>query len=144
MYESKKKYFYGTGRRKSSIARVRVYPAGDTVVDLLLGLLAGQNSLVGVDDDDIVSAINVGSEIDLVLAAQQVGSDHSGTAQRLTGCIDDVPLAHHGLLLGEGSGHMGSSNFLVKYFDIFVCLKYNSFKPLDLYTIRKFKCQHLF
>ena len=25
MYESKKKYFYGTGRRKSSIARVRVY-----------------------------------------------------------------------------------------------------------------------
>ena len=25
MYESKKKYFYGTGRRKSSVARVRVY-----------------------------------------------------------------------------------------------------------------------
>ena len=28
MYESKKKYFYGTGRRKSSIARVRVYANG--------------------------------------------------------------------------------------------------------------------
>ena len=28
MYESKKKYFYGTGRRKSSIARVRVYENG--------------------------------------------------------------------------------------------------------------------
>ena len=28
MYESKKKYFYGTGRRKSSVARVRVYPNG--------------------------------------------------------------------------------------------------------------------
>ena len=26
MYESKVKYFYGTGRRKSSVARVRVYP----------------------------------------------------------------------------------------------------------------------
>ncbi len=25
MYESKKPYFYGTGRRKSSVARVRVY-----------------------------------------------------------------------------------------------------------------------
>ena len=25
MYESKKKYFYGTGRRKHSVARVRVY-----------------------------------------------------------------------------------------------------------------------
>ena len=28
MYESKKKYFYGTGRRKSSVARVRVYEGG--------------------------------------------------------------------------------------------------------------------
>ena len=28
MYESKKKYFYGTGRRKSSVARVRVYETG--------------------------------------------------------------------------------------------------------------------
>ena len=28
MYEGKKKYFYGTGRRKSSIARVRVYENG--------------------------------------------------------------------------------------------------------------------
>ena len=26
MYESKQQYFYGTGRRKSSVARVRVYP----------------------------------------------------------------------------------------------------------------------
>ena len=25
MYESKRKYYYGTGRRKSSVARVRVY-----------------------------------------------------------------------------------------------------------------------
>ena len=28
MYESKKKFFYGTGRRKSSVARVRVYENG--------------------------------------------------------------------------------------------------------------------
>ena len=28
MYESKKKYSYGTGRRKSSVARVRVYENG--------------------------------------------------------------------------------------------------------------------
>ena len=28
MYESKKKYFYGTGRRKSSVARVHVYENG--------------------------------------------------------------------------------------------------------------------
>ena len=28
MYESKKKYYYGTGRRKSSVARVSVYENG--------------------------------------------------------------------------------------------------------------------
>ncbi len=28
MYESKRNYFYGTGRRKSSVARVRVYENG--------------------------------------------------------------------------------------------------------------------
>ena len=28
MYQPKKPYFYGTGRRKSSVARVRVYPNG--------------------------------------------------------------------------------------------------------------------
>ena len=28
MYESKKNYYYGTGRRKSSVARVRVYENG--------------------------------------------------------------------------------------------------------------------
>ncbi len=28
MYTSAKPYFYGTGRRKSSVARVRLYPGG--------------------------------------------------------------------------------------------------------------------
>ncbi|MBR5571359.1 MAG: 30S ribosomal protein S9, partial [Oscillospiraceae bacterium] len=28
MYQSKNPYMYGTGRRKSSVARVRVYPTG--------------------------------------------------------------------------------------------------------------------
>ena len=28
MYESKRKYFYGTGRRKSSVARVHLFPNG--------------------------------------------------------------------------------------------------------------------
>ena len=31
MYESKQPYFYGTGRRKSSVARVRVYPGSGTI-----------------------------------------------------------------------------------------------------------------
>ncbi len=31
MYESKLQYFYGTGRRKSSVARVRVYPGSGKI-----------------------------------------------------------------------------------------------------------------
>ena len=31
MYTSKKEYFYGTGRRKSSVARVRIVPGTGTV-----------------------------------------------------------------------------------------------------------------
>ena len=31
MYESKVKYFYGTGRRKHSVARVRIYPGSGNI-----------------------------------------------------------------------------------------------------------------
>ena len=41
MYESKKQYHYGTGRRKSSIARVRVYENG-----------TGSITITGRDIDD--------------------------------------------------------------------------------------------
>ena len=34
MYESKMKYFYGTGRRKSSVARVRVYENGTGAITI--------------------------------------------------------------------------------------------------------------
>ena len=32
MYESAKPYFYGTGRRKKSVARVRVYPGTGSII----------------------------------------------------------------------------------------------------------------
>ena len=31
MYESKSKYYYGTGRRKNSVARVRLYPGSGNI-----------------------------------------------------------------------------------------------------------------
>ena len=74
-------------------------PAGVTAIVLLIQLLAGEYCFACVDDDDIVAAVNVGSECDLVLAAKQVGSNNSSTAQGLISCIDDVPLALKGLLL---------------------------------------------
>ena len=44
-------------------------PAGMSAMELLLQLLAGQDSLIAVDDDDVVTAVNVGGESGLVLAA---------------------------------------------------------------------------
>lgn len=34
MYESKRPYIYGTGRRKSSVARVRLYPNGTGAIKI--------------------------------------------------------------------------------------------------------------
>ena len=45
MYESKKPYFYGTGRRKKSVARVRVYEG------------TGKITINGRDIDDIVATV---------------------------------------------------------------------------------------
>ena len=45
------------------------------IIDLLLALAPGQNNLLGVDDDDIVTAINVRREDRKVLAPQTQGND---------------------------------------------------------------------
>ena len=49
--------------------------AGVVVEDRLLGLVAGHPHLLGVDDDDVVAAIDMRGELRLVLAAQPVGDD---------------------------------------------------------------------
>ena len=50
------------------------------VVHLLLALAAGEDHLVGVDDDDVVAAVDMGREGRLVLAAQTHGHERSETA----------------------------------------------------------------
>ena len=60
-------------------------PAGMSAMELLLQLLAGQDSLIAVDDDDVVTAVNVGGESGLVLAAQDDSSLGSNAAEGLAG-----------------------------------------------------------
>ena len=62
-------------------------------VELLLGLLAGQNSLVAVDDDNVIAAIDVGGVVDLLLATQQNSGLSSDVTQTLAGCVEQIPLA---------------------------------------------------
>jgi hypothetical protein len=66
--------------------------AGVVIVDLLLALAAGEHHLVGVDDDDVVAAIDVGRVARLVLAAQAHGDDRGEAADDKAGGVDDDPL----------------------------------------------------
>ena len=79
---------------------------GVGTVVLLLQLLAGEDGVLGVDDDDVIAAVNVRSVIGFQLAAQQIGGERSGLAHGLAGCVKDVPLAGNGLLGEHGGGHI--------------------------------------
>ena len=80
-------------------------PAGVSTVILLLHLVAGEDRLGGVDDDDVVAAISVRGVGDLELAAQQIGCRHGGLAHGLAGSVDNVPLTLDVALVRHKSGH---------------------------------------
>ena len=80
MYESKKKYFYGTGRRKSSVARVRVYENGTGAITINgrdIDEFFGLDTLKLVVNQPLVTADLVG-KVDIV--ATVTGGGVSGQA----------------------------------------------------------------
>ena len=80
MYESKKKYFYGTGRRKSSVARVRVYENGTGSIIINgreIDNYFGLDTLKLVVNQPLVSADLVG-KVDVVVTV--AGGGVSGQA----------------------------------------------------------------
>ena len=83
-------------------------PAGVMIVVLFVELSAGENRLVDVDNDDEIAAVDVRGEVNLVLAAQKLGSGDSRAAQGLAGCVENVPFSLDGLFLSH-SGHVCSS-----------------------------------
>jgi hypothetical protein len=62
------------------------------VVDLLLALAAGEDHLIGVDDDDVVAAVDMGGVGRLVLAAQPHRHDRREPANDEALRIDHNPL----------------------------------------------------
>ena len=80
-------------------------PTGVVTIVLLIQLLAGQDSLLGIDDDDKIAAVSVGSELGLPLAAQQVRGQSGGLAQGLPGGIQYIPGARDVPLVSHKSGH---------------------------------------
>jgi small subunit ribosomal protein S9 len=80
MYESKKKYFYGTGRRKSSVARVRVYENGTGAITINgrdINDYFGLDTLKLVVNQPLVTTAMVG-KVDIVVTV--AGGGVSGQA----------------------------------------------------------------
>ena len=93
MYESKKKYFYGTGRRKSSVARVRVYENGTGSI-----IINGReiNDYFGLDTLKLIVnqplvATNLVGKVDVVVTVAgggvsgQAGAIRHGISRALLG-----------------------------------------------------------
>ena len=92
MYESKKKYFYGTGRRKSSVARVRVYENGTGVITINgrdINDYFGLDTLKLVVNQPLVTTATVG-KFDIVVTVAgggvsgQAGAIRHGISRALT------------------------------------------------------------
>ena len=80
MYESKKKYSYGTGRRKSSVARVRLFENGTGSI-----IINGReiNDYFGLETLKLVvrqplAALNLTDKVDLIITV--TGGGVSGQA----------------------------------------------------------------
>jgi hypothetical protein len=69
--------------------------AGVPVVLLVGVLVAGEHHLVGIDDDDVVTVVDMGGEGGFMLAAQTVGDERGETADDETFGVDQHPLLHH-------------------------------------------------
>ena len=93
MYESKKKYYYGTGRRKSSVARVRVYENGTGAITINgrdIDSYFGLDTLKMVVRQPLVSTDLVG-KVDVVVSV--CGGGVSGQAGAIRHGISRALLA---------------------------------------------------
>ena len=93
MYESKKKYSYGTGRRKSSVARVRVFENGTGAITINgrdIDEYFGLDTLKLVVRQPLVTTDMIG-KVDIVVTVAgggvsgQAGAIRHGVARALLG-----------------------------------------------------------
>ena len=75
------------------------------IIILLFSLTAGEDSLSAVDDDDVVTAVNVRGKGGLVLAAEKNCGLCCNAAERLACSVNYIPFAVNLTSLGHISGH---------------------------------------
>ena len=97
MYQSKKPYLYGTGRRKSSVARVHVYPNGSGTITIngrSIDEYFGLETLKMVVRQPLVATANE-SKVDIVATVKgggvsgQAGALRHGIARALLLAADE-------------------------------------------------------
>ena len=97
MYQSKKPYLYGTGRRKSSVARVRLFPGGTgsiTVNGRNIDEYFGLETLKMIVRQPLVATANEG-KVDIVATVKgggvsgQAGALRHGIARALLLASED-------------------------------------------------------
>ena len=102
MYKSKKPYHYGTGRRKSSVARVHLFPNG-----------TGSITINGRDIDDYFGL----ETLKLLVRQPLVTTDTVGkvdiVATGVGGGVNHIPLADDIALVCHKSGHVAHSPLIV-------------------------------
>lgn len=76
---------------------------GEVEIDFVSHLFACEDNFVGVDDDDVVAALKVGSVVGFVFAAEKFGDFRAQTAEMLALSVDDNPLVFD-LLCVRGGG----------------------------------------
>ena len=84
------------GRRREALS-TRV--TGVARIDAFGHLLSGEGYLLGVDDDDVVTAVHVGGEARLRLATEDKRDAGSKTTKREIRRVNDDPLFVHSALV---------------------------------------------
>lgn len=74
---------------------------GITEIFALVHLIIIHHDLVGVDDDDVAAAIEVGRKVSFVLAAKNLSDNRTETTEHLIGGVDQHPLLFD-IVSGEG------------------------------------------
>jgi len=62
------------------------------VVHFLIEFLTCENNLISIDDDNVVTAVSVGSEGGLMLTSEKLSSFSSYVTEVLTFSVDNLPL----------------------------------------------------
>ena len=79
-------------RSSGGVEALTAWIASIACVDLVGLLLAGEDDFGSVDDDDVVTAVYVRSEVGFVLSAEQLGDLGAQTTHDLVSGVNNDPL----------------------------------------------------